>query len=248
MEGQRPHRLVQGYRDDYMGRGAAETLSHALAGSGIAVEDRIIRGAEIGELRSVMDGISGNDIVMFWLRPADSAALGSDILPPSSVTYFSARLAGGEHGPFPAAWKKSLRLVYPYEVPDKRQANMWFFYQWLKIRNLPLVDEPLQAEIYFSMNFLTETISEMLDNLYRDYLLERAENMLTISELKNAFKMKIDRAMLGQPTAGKDDSTTIYPHLSLGPSQRFASKGGYIMRFSGAESDRLIAESEWIVP
>jgi hypothetical protein len=42
--------------------------------------------------------------------------------------------------------------------------------------------------------------------------------------------------------------TTLYPHLSLGPEQRFASKGGYIVRFADASGDRLIGESGWIVP
>jgi hypothetical protein len=48
--------------------------------------------------------------------------------------------------------------------------------------------------------------------------------------------------------ASKSQGTTIYPHLSLGRGQRFASKGGYIVRFADERSDTLIAESEWIVP
>lgn len=47
---------------------------------------------------------------------------------------------------------------------------------------------------------------------------------------------------------GKSGGTTIYPHLSLGPSQRFASKGGYIARFAGMDGGRLVADSGWIVP
>jgi hypothetical protein len=39
-----------------------------------------------------------------------------------------------------------------------------------------------------------------------------------------------------------------YPRLSLAPSQRFASKGGYLARFEGASGSRLVADSDWIVP
>jgi hypothetical protein len=42
--------------------------------------------------------------------------------------------------------------------------------------------------------------------------------------------------------------TGYYPHLSLGPGRRFASKGGYIVRFATAGSKQLVADSEWMVP
>jgi hypothetical protein len=39
-----------------------------------------------------------------------------------------------------------------------------------------------------------------------------------------------------------------YPHLSLGPGQRFASKGGYIVHFADAAGTRILKDGEWIVP
>lgn len=256
-EVQRPQRLVQVYRDDYMGRGAAQALRRALTGSGIAVEDRVLQDAEPEALRSVLSGINAKDNLMFWLRPADLAALNN--VAPATAAYFSARLAGGEHAPFPAAWKDSARLVYPYELPERREANLAYFHQWLKLRNLTLVDEPLQSEIYFAMNFLTDTLAEMLDNLYRDYLLERAENMISRREggkAEDEVRARDSVILRGRGAElaragniqGKNAGTTLYPRLSLGSSQRFASKGGYITRFAGIEGDQLVAESGWIVP
>ncbi|HEX5337612.1 MAG TPA: hypothetical protein VFW53_04175 [Gallionella sp.] len=270
--GQRPQRLVQVYRDDYVGRGAAQALRHALAGSGIAVEDRILHDGEPDALNRAVADINATDSLMFWLRPADLHLLDS-VAPPAATAYFSARLSGGERGPFPAVWKNNAHLVYPYELPEKRADNLAYLHKWLQMRGLPLVDEPRQAEIYFALNYMTDTVAEMLDNLYRDYLMERAESMISRRESSKAEEETRDRSMLGwrarslanrqsdlaregamqagtlpATPSGKSESTTVYPRLSLGPTQRFASKGGYIVRFSGGDSGKLVAESDWIVP
>ncbi|BBI99712.1 cytochrome c [Ferrigenium kumadai] len=258
---QRPQRLVQIYRDDTVGRAAASALTQALAGSGIAVEDRVLSEGSSEALRNVMAGIGPKDKVMFWLRPVDMSALGNE--PPPAASYFSAVLSGGEQGPFSAAWKRSARLVYPYELPDKRQTNLAYFHQWLEMRKLALVDEPLQSEVFFALNFLTDMVAEMLDNLYRDYLMERAETMISKYEggkaeeqarardaLRPAARsMAVAQAGMDEKAqSGSRSGTTIYPRLSLGPTQRFASKGGYIVRFASPSSDALVAESGWIVP
>ncbi len=267
-KGWQPRQLVQVYRDDPVGRGAAQALTHALAGSGIGVVNRVLDDESPEALHRVLKNMKKKDAVMFWLRPADLAML-DKASPPVGAAYFSARLAAGARKPFPASWKGKAHLVYPYELPEKREINLSYFHQWLKLRNLPLEDEPLQSEIYFSLNFLTDTLAEMLDNLYRDYLLERAENMISKRESNKAVDEGRALDALRQPArtaisqsrtdmadagtqmvnlAGKRGGTTVYPRLSLGPTQRFASKGGYIVRFASAESDKLIAETDWIIP
>jgi len=73
--------------------------------------------------------------------------------------------------------------------------------------------------------------------------------MLSKQETAGAEELARERAKQGpQVTAGssKWESTTIYPHLSLGNDQSFASKGAYIVRFG--DGGKLIAESDWIVP
>lgn len=250
----RPQRLVQVYRDDVVGHGAAAAMKQALSASGIAVEDRVLSDDSPTALRDAVAGIARRDDVMFWLRPDDVAALGS----PPEGAYFSAMLSGGERGPFPASWKGRVRLVYPYELPERREANLAYFHQWLKLRQLEMVDEAMQSEVFFALNFLTDTVAEMLDNLYRDYLLERAESMINRREGGKAEEQARARDGLRpaanvpgvRPTvkhaAAQGGGTTLYPRLSLGVGQRFASKGGYIARF--APGGKLVAESGWIVP
>ena len=66
----------------------------------------------------------------------------------------------------------------------------------------------------------------------------------------NAPEIKrIPRPMPGRQehVFAKRESTTIYPRLGLSQGQRFASKGGYIVRFA-EDGNGLIAETDWIVP
>lgn len=269
-----PRRLVQIYRDDDVGRAASQALAHALTDSNVAIENRALRTdlSATESLQQAMSTIKNNDVVMYWLHPEEIAAL-NKIKPVSGAkNYFSAELGRAEHAPLSADWKINARLVYPYELPEIREANLAYFRAWLNIRKLPLVDEAMQSEAFFALNFLTDTLSEMLNNLYRDYLIERAERMINKREGGKAEQENRDRVALGrsgelvrkhgemtieqgqriqipsQPNSvNKSQGTTIYPRLSLGAGQRFASKGAYIVRFAEG-GDKLIAESDWIVP
>jgi cytochrome c553 len=242
----RPKKLLQIYRDE-AGRGAAQELERALAGSGMVVETRALKDGAAPARR--VGAKARNEAIMLWLRSDDLAHL--DEKAPSAPIYFSATLAG-ERGQLPSAWKDRAHLVYPYELPQRRQANLEVFHGWLKTRNLALVDEPLQSEAYFAVDFLSATLSDMLDNLYRDYLIERAENSLSFRETTMAEQEAWGATAAGRArnrnALGRQDGTTIYPHLSLAPGQRFASLGGYIVKYGGESGDPVVAESGWIVP
>ena len=93
------------------------------------------------------------------------------------------------------------------------------------MRQVPIVSERIQVDTYLVCGLVADTLNHMVDTFVRDYLVERVEGMLE------------HRAITG-----------YYPRLALAPGQRFASKGGYVVRFSGAEGDRVMPEGEWIVP
>jgi hypothetical protein len=219
-----PEKVVQIYQDDEVGRGAAQALTKALHDSGIKVENRVLKANDPAALKAAMKGVSHKDAIMLWLRPSELSALNKAApkkLP--ADTYVSGFLADENYGFVSKAWKPNVRVVYPYEIAKKRLKNSDSVTKWLKSWNLPLVDEEFQSEVYFNLLFLTDMISQMLDNLYRDYMIERAEDML-----------------------GLGSNVSAYPHLGLARGQRFASKGAYIARID--QGGKLVADSEWILP
>ncbi len=219
-----PHRLIQVYRDDEVGRSAAQSLTESLRDSGVQVESRVLSGQEPSGLDEALKDLSSEDAVMLWLRPADLSAVNKTLpkqLP--AVAYISGFLAEEDYSFVSKEWTPLIRVVFPYELGDKRQKNVASLKKWLKTWNLPLVNEAFQSEVFFNLLFLTDLTSQMLDNFYRDYMVERAEDMLSLGS-----------------------NVSVYPHLSLARGQRFASKGAYIARFT--PDGKLVAESDWIVP
>ena len=226
-----PHRLFQVYRDNEVGQGAAQALTKALHDSGIQIENRVLSGNEPSALKAALKGVSNKDALMLWLNPADLSALNkveSQKLP--AVTYVSGFLTQENYDFASKEWKPQIRVVYPYDLGEKRQGSEASrqgseesLKRWLKTWQLPVVDVAFQSEVFFNLLFLTDISSQMLDNLYRDYMIERAEDMLSLGS-----------------------NVSLYPHLSLARGQRFASKGAYIAHF--ATDGKLVAESDWIVP
>jgi hypothetical protein len=269
-----PGRVVQLMRDGDAARGAALALDEAL---GRTTEHWPLDGQPTAALRARLAGLRSGDVLVVWSGPAGLVAL-QELPPPAARTYFSGELGADALAQLPAAWRNAARVVYPYELPGARVTNMATFRSWVALRGLPLVDEAMQSEVFFAVNYLQYTLSEMLDNPYRDYLVERGESMLQRHELQRAEEETITRQQ-GHPPAkriaaratlapgaiygtdpagplaqgntqaiGVRQGTTIYPRLSLAPGQRFASKGAYVARFAGADHAQLQVDSDWTIP
>lgn len=276
LDGEAPKgRIVQIYREGRIGQKGAEQLRTALAGEGYKgqLEDRAIRKPGRPAVRAALAGLGRGDVAVLWLTPDDLAALGEGA-PAKSRVIVSGRLARGQWAKLAPAAKKSLEVLTPYLLPQEQDANLATYRIWMDLRKFPVVDDAVQSELFFAASYMTATISEMLDNLYVDYLLERVENMLTVQETLRAVDESRMRALAGKPGAmiahygpetspegihrstldrmtnikNQQTGTSIYPALSLGAGQRHASKGAYLTRVAGPGLHDLISEAGWIVP
>lgn len=214
--------VQQIYRAGDSGEPGAKALAALLKRHGVAVSSHALAHGE--SVAQALRGAAGADALMLWLRPGDVAALGG--VPPPRADVFMSGLMGGLDGtPLPAGWRGVTRLAYPVDLPERRRVRVDYALGWFSIRHIPVVAEQTQADTFLACGLLAETLSHMADTFARDYLVERIDDM-------------IERRII----------TGYYPRLTLGPGQRFASKGGYIVRFAEPERTRLAADGEWTVP
>jgi hypothetical protein len=215
-------RVVQWYRQGDVGEAAAQALKAALDGSGLAHEAWPVPATDAAFF-AASAALRPGDALVLWLRPGDLAALPGP--PPASAIFVSGTMGGLEHAPLPVAWRSRVQMTYPFDLPRARQVRMNFPLGWFRIKHIAVVAERVQTATYVACGILAETLTDMLDSFVRDYLVERVEGMLG-HRLVNGY----------------------YPRLSLGPGQRFASKGGYVVRFDEISADAAVASNEWLIP
>jgi hypothetical protein len=218
--------VYQIYRTGDSGEAAADALTAALQHSAVAVRSEALsaRGDAPEGLAKALRKAGKDDVLVLWLRPADIAALGEE--PAASATVYMSGLMGGlERAPVPAAWRGRVRMAYPFDLPDARVVRVDYPLGWFSFRHIPVVAEQVQVDTYLACGLLAETLSHSADTFVREFLVERMEELLEHRYL-----------------------TGYYPRLALAEWQRFASKGGYMVRFPDAAGSRLVAAHDWTVP
>lgn len=222
-------RIVQVFRDDATGRLPAQALRSALKKKGIEdLTDYPVSGAgalSSGAWSALLRDANPATLVI-WLPPADVQNLAATGMPPAGlqVVYLSASLFAMRHAGLADGWLDRLRMVYPFALPANRERHLARLNVWLRARNIALADARTQANAYFAATVTGDALAHIGENFSRDYFIERIEQMA--------------EAAL---------SPSIYPRLSLGPGQRFASRGGYILGFpQGAATP--VPVSDWLIP
>jgi hypothetical protein len=224
--GARPQRIVQVYRTGDVGEAAARALQATQANSALPVVNRPVgAGARAtAELATAVREAGPGDALVLWLRPDDLRLL-EQVIAPAAQVWVSGEMGGLERAPLPPAWRAAARVTYPVDLPGQRAVRVDYALSWFRLRRIPVVDQKVQADTYLACGLVSETINHIVDAFVRDYLIERVE-------------MALDHRVL----------TGYYPRLTLAPGQRFASKGGYIVRFTDAHGPRVAPLGDWTTP
>ena len=221
-------RVVQVYRKGDIGARAAQTLTRT-ARTGSAgpswAESIVAEQSQDGDVKKALAAVRSGDVVVLWLRAQDLRALPE--VPPAGVSQvmLSGLMGGLEAAPLPPAWRDVALMAYPFELPQKRAVLLNYPLRWFKIQRIPVIDERAQVDAYIACQVLAEAVGHAYGEFVRDYLLEQIENSVSF-----------------RPING------YYSRLGLAPGQRFASKGGYLVRMAAGSGTQLTAEADWVVP
>lgn len=217
-----PRRLVQIYRRGDIGEAAAASLRHATAN--IETVDRAIEPeAGPAKLRQALSDVGPDDGLVLWLRPGDIETLPQP--PAARAVFVSGIMSGLEHAPLAGAWREVARMTYPFDLPQARAVRMDYPLGWMHFKQIPVVDERVQTDTWLACLAVSETVSMIGEDLVRDHLLETLEMHLGTRVVNGYF-----------------------PRLGLAAGQRFASKGGFLVRFASPQGATLAADGDWNVP
>ncbi|MDO8448467.1 MAG: cytochrome C [Rhodoferax sp.] len=222
--------IVQVHRDTPLGRLPAQVLRKALQdGNKQTVVDYTLAdaGRMPEEFLPKLLGSQSPSVLVIWLDAADVQNLRFASTPPAGLQeiYLSASLSAMRRPDLPDNWLEKVHMVYPFDLPDSRERRLARMNVWLRAKKIPLADERTQANAFFAVTVTGDAISHLGENFSRDYFIERIEQMTAASL-----------------------SPSIYPHLSLGPGQRFASRGGYVVRFPPGADSPPLPVGNWLVP
>lgn len=213
-------KIVQVYRREDAGAVAAARFRATLENAASRLEDLPVTGTPTAAFWRDLAALDASDIVL-WLRSPDLSsaelARGEGSAPPT--VYLSASLLDGLQG---IRGARTL-LTYPWQMPAERAPRVLRAQHWLRARALASREEEVQVNTYFAMTMVGEALMHLMDSFSREYFVERVEHGVTTTLMPSYF-----------------------PHLSLGPDQRYASKGVYIVEDGGDAGPAAV--SALIVP
>ena len=118
-----------------------------------------------------------------------------------------------------------LRLTYPWTLPGRDGPHLFRVRSWFRSQGVADDHERTRLNAYLTLSLTEHALERMVDHFSRDYFLECVEHELESME-----------------------NPGVFPRLSLGPGQRYASKGCYIVAPARDRPGDLEAISGWIVP
>ena len=217
-------KLIQVYRRNSSGEEAAREFRARLPDAGSRLDDLIVDGAP-GKLWADPLLARERSNLILWLDAADLEESDASLSRGDKYTtvYLSSTLLGDRIGAVQRMGiATSTLLVSPWDDPEARKAAQTRTRLWLQRKGLAELEDPIQFNTFFALNIAGDVLSHILDNFSREYFIERVEHAVQQSLVPSSF-----------------------PHVSLGPNQRFAAKGSYIVQL---DPDGFTAVSGWIVP
>jgi hypothetical protein len=222
--------VVQVLRDSRAGRDAAAGFEAARSSRGLPAPTVLVVEPDQSIDRAFWLRLAADHpgaVLALWLEPgdlSDIAALAS-IEPRPPAVFVSASLVGDTPSILPPEVRPFTFITFPNSLPEDVGRSRLAVESWLRAKGLPVTNFEIQAKGYFIGWMLAATVKMMRDDFYRDYFLD-AVGM-----------MRDEYYSVG----------AVYPRLSFGPGQRYASKGCYVVQLDDGDPPTLVKRSDWVI-
>lgn len=165
------------------------------------------------------------DVVLIWLDQTNKQTITTlaPFVKDTTLVAASANLLNRTYDAFPEPLKQNLVLTLPTSLPHDNSTRRFAVKRWLQARKIPLLNFEIQAKMYFLGWMLPGSLKGMRSEFYREYFLEKYDMM-----------------------TDQDYSIAVYPRLTFGPGQRYASKGCYLVKLTGDEAQPYESISNWV--
>ena len=160
---------------------------------------------------------SDETATVLWLRNDQLTGL------PAGRNYLSSTLLGSDLSALPLSSQGSVFMAHPFRLPGSIDPAMRRFELWAKTRGIDITTPRQQAQAFFTCLALKHALKHMGRFFVREYvldMLDHAQNLVAY--------------------------LPFYPRATLGPGQRFLSKGGYVLPITDGRLET--ADAEWILP
>jgi len=125
----------------------------------------------------------------------------------------------------PPGLRKKIRLTWRFAPPGHEEPLAYRVRAWMNARRIERTHERLQLNTWFALAVTDHSLTHIVENFSRDFFVESVEE-----ETESSL------------------SPGVFPSLTLGPGQRFASKGSSVVRLAAGAASGLEPVSGWIVP
>lgn len=209
-------------RPEYRAEAGARAFAQAWQGKA-AVRDIVLHGD--GRDKEALDvlAMDRSGVVILWLEGDDLAGLSALIESRTGPVMASGTLLG--EALTKRAYAQRLLIAWPYALPGAVTPQADRVRNWLRSRGIPYGDPRSQANAYLTTTLVGDAVMHLGNNYSREYLIERIEH-----------------------GADKSLASGAFPRVELGPGQRYASKGAYLVRPGDAPERPPVVVADWLVP
>lgn len=220
------HRILQIYRGSRKARKAANILATRLRATGSKIDAISLTQHE--QVKTALKRLPRDkqyDYLVLWLDDRDIARV-TKLLNPGAYNKVVISSSFSRKPDLTPRLQHKTYMLSRFIAPGEHKNHLIRATMWARHYQIDLSNERVVSNAYFSATVFSKAVNSMRAYLSREHLIERFEHILE----RNVFH-------------------SVFPELQLGPDQRFASKGCYIVGpLASAQGPDAEIRRQWIVP